>query len=804
MAYSNAIFYIDYEGGSDAARTSLTTVTVANPSGTITRCTKVAHGLVTGACVTLSLFTAWLNTTWKITVVDADNFDLDGAVWQTTADNSGTVAPHGGSSKADAWKTILSGATAVRVAPGDTCRLMAAPNETLVGDCAWTQYSKTITLPGAVTVNIADCQTAWTASANVTVTADTSLFKENTKSMKAVIAGAFTTGKVAYFATGTLDLSAYQQVSFWIISNVVTTSSMLTLRLCSDAIGDVTVHTVTIPALVTANVNYFIPITVDFGGALNSAIASVALYADVDPGAATVYLDNIIACKASSSADSLSLSSLIGKVWNKSWVASTTYAANDIRRPTQPNRNGFCYKVTAGGGGAAGGSEPTWPQEFGATVTDGALTWTCLDLEDTWYPIQSINGTTVKLDNTNYTLGSAGRGYDGATETVATYKREAVKTTMSNSTSDSWWQPLDSGTAVGGQITFSGGWDRTSMTTQNGESWYDAQNGYSYVIGSYSTGSDYITMENISGCRHQTGLMAYSSDCWIVKNCHFPGNSVGINFAGDARSIQVVGLVVANSGNLGVYTGTNSVTGSIRNARISSSGADPGVEISASGFSERLRWRNIVCKNNTSYGFYCRNVSDTYIDTLISANNATAGLYMGYGNIYLNNSTLSDTTSIVVTGTLYGTTCYSQKNGQVADAHLITTDGGTITSATDQRHTASGISWKFRPTSTNRHYRYPLLLSLGRHVCAANTAKSFTIWTRRDSTNINGTLRVAGGQLLGIAETTVACAPTINTWVQSSALTVTSTETGVIELFFEVYDGVGTTNAFWIDDLEVT
>src|ERR1041384_4147884 len=119
MAYTSGLFYIDLEAGSDTARTALTTVTVANPSGTITRATKVAHGLTTGAVVDLTLFTAWLNSAWKITVVDADNFDLDGAVWQTTADNNGTVTPRGGSSKADAWKTFLTGASAARIAPGD-------------------------------------------------------------------------------------------------------------------------------------------------------------------------------------------------------------------------------------------------------------------------------------------------------------------------------------------------------------------------------------------------------------------------------------------------------------------------------------------------------------------------------------------------------------------------------------------------------------------------------------------------------------------------------------------------------------
>lgn len=72
---------------------ALTACTVSNPSGTITRINKTGHGLVTGYNVTLSQFSSWLNNSYVITVVDADNFDLDGAVWETTADTSGTVTP---------------------------------------------------------------------------------------------------------------------------------------------------------------------------------------------------------------------------------------------------------------------------------------------------------------------------------------------------------------------------------------------------------------------------------------------------------------------------------------------------------------------------------------------------------------------------------------------------------------------------------------------------------------------------------------------------------------------------------------
>lgn len=802
MSYSNAVFYIDLESGSDTARTALTTVTVANPSGSITRCTKTAHGLVTGAVVTLSAFTAWLNAAWMITVVDADNFDLDTAVWQATADANGTVTPFGGSSKADAWRTFESGATAARIAPGDTIRVMATPNETLVGNATWTDLSKTVTLAGAVTANITDCETAWTASANVTATADTSLFKENTKSMKAVIAAGFTTGLVAYFATGTLDLSAYEQVSFYVLATGAIPASTLSLRLCSDAAGVTTVHTIAIPASPAANV--WVAVTVNVGSALNSAIASVALYADLDPGSLTVQIDNIIACKAAASADSLTLTSLIGKVWNLSWVASTTYAANDIRRPTQPNRNGFCYKVTAGGGGAAGSSEPTWPALVGATVVDGALTWTCLALEDTYYPIQSINGTTVKLDNYTNNQGNAGRGYSGTTETVATYKREVLNQTMvSNDTTTTYCKAVDSGTQAS-RITFTGGWNRTDMTTQTGETWISGQNGWATAYGYYSVGRSWVTWTNLNAVRCYYGAAPYNSIGTTYNNCHFNGCAQGVqHFSGQSR-VYVTGMVSNNNALYGYHLDNSFATAILNRVRLSNNMFD-GVITANSSYSEaQITVVDGECRNNGQYGVNIRNSAAVKLANVVTGNNVTAGMFVPYTNlITLNNCLIpegTEFTALVAFGNQY---IYSQKHDQTADNHLITTDGGTIISATDQRHTASGISWKFRPTSTNRGISYPLRLSIGKVVCAANTAVNLTIWTRRDSTNINGTLRVAAGQLTGIADTTVACAPTIDTWVQSSTLTVTPTEAGVIEVTFECYDGVGTTNAFWIDDLEV-
>ena len=199
------------------------------------------------------------------------------------------------------------------MATGDhEIRIKASKPATLVGNATWTNASRDVTLAAPVTQLIDDCEAAWTAApANVTAATNSALYRMGTKSVSLNIAGAFTTGKIGYRATGTLDLSGYQQVSFWIKASATINASCLQLKLCTDVAGDVAVHTHTIvPSLFT---NIWTPITIDFGVNLNAAIASIALYSITDTPTATIYLDHFFASKAASAADSLTLVSLISQ-----------------------------------------------------------------------------------------------------------------------------------------------------------------------------------------------------------------------------------------------------------------------------------------------------------------------------------------------------------------------------------------------------------------------------------------------------------------------------------------------------------
>jgi hypothetical protein len=697
----------------------------------------------------------------------------------------------------------IPAASAAAVA-GDTVRCMSSPGPTLVGNATWTQNSRTITLAGAVTVDIATCDSAWTAVTNVTATTS-SANKEGTNAASIAIAAAFTTGKAAYFATGTLDLSAYQQVSFWVRPNATVAANTLSLRLCTDTTGDVSVHTIPIPAIANSS-GVYAPVTVDLGANLNSAIKSVALYQDSDIAAVTLLLDNIIACKASSSADALTLTNLIGKVWNLSWAASSTYSTNDIRTPTTSNRNGYRYKVTAGGGSNSGGSEPTWPQEVGKTVTDGSLTWTCEGLEDTWYSINSIRGTTVIIDQHINANSSGGRGYAGATETVATYRRVTIKSGQQSGSDFSSGNNVQTSGSAGSLITFSGGWDRTNMSSQTGQTWLDGENGYGAAIGTNS--KSYISLNNFGFVRHSYVLFNPST-YWELNFCHAvtlgylnTGGGYGVMQNSSTANLLINGCNFSFNSTHGLHNNNPSNW----KVQASSFNSNQGIGVNFGAYPGTFNVLDVVAKNNGTSGLNTSSRGPLYASGLITGGNGSYGIGVQCANVFLTNCSIPESTKYDLTGYSGGTNTdyriFSQKDGQAAGVHVVTTDGGTISSATDQRHTASGISWKFRPTSTSRNQYYPLPLSVGKVLCTANTAVNVTIWTRRDNTNIQGRLRLPGGQIAGANQDTVVnCAPAINTWTQSSTLTFTPTESGVVELFFEVWDGVGTSNSYWIDDI---
>lgn len=706
-------------------------------------------------------------------------------------DNEGGNDANAGTSFALRWKTFDLGATAARIAPGDTIRVMASLDPTSLGiNATWTDLSETVTLASSLNTLITNCDTAWTASANVTSTADATVYRTSTASASHAIAGAFTTGLASYFPLGaTNDYSAFQGITLWVHANTAISAGSLSIRLCSDALGVTTVDTLAIPAM--PGNSAWQPVWIDKGSSLGSSIQSIALYADTDPGTITVKLDNISTVKAAGN-DSLSLKSLVGK-------------------------------NTAG---------------------------------EYWWSIRSINGTSVTLDDAvNMSPSATPKGYVGTSETVTTYKREAI---LPPNGTPSTHTPMDSGTS-GSPITFSCGWNRTDMSTQTGYSYFDGVNasqpGFSF------NGQTFITIDRWYGARWSTAMITSAND-GVIGTCGGIGSSAsnlnvtgspsritvtefssvgsngsGITIAGNAFVAETLISYSSNSSGVtllgrGISIATLRSRQSASNA-ILVSGADINnlqlgtVEASNSvtGLSFLLnvmdvRIKALTCNSNSGTGLNPSCGINNRIDSATLTNNGTAialsattfingamtiGSLTTSGNttvistgvlqgvLYINSSSFGEATPITFSGTGYSSgRIVVQNYGGVAGDHRTFysngTAGATVVAAATTRHTSSGLAWKFTSQSaTFVSSNFPIVFPVARVAVAANLFTTVRLYTRRASTTVTGTLRCRGGQLAGIAsDVTASSAAAVDTW-EALTLTFTPTEAGVLEFDFLMY-----------------
>lgn len=678
-----------------------------------------------------------------------------------------------GTTFANRWKTITTGATAARIAPGDLIKMIQSPDPTSVGNVTWTKGSASLTLAGALTANIDLCDAAWTAATNVTSTT-TSTRKQGTVACSLAIAGGFGTGKIAHKDLGSvIDFSAYQQVSFWFRTSSLTINGTgLTLRLCSDTTGDAPVNTITVPTV--ARINTYQCMTVDTAGALGSNINSISLAVTSDPVTPTILIDNILACKASSSADSLTLKSLMSK------NLST----------------------------------------------------------ESWYCVKNINGTAVEIDMESNNLPGSSQGYHGTTETVTTYKREPIEVATQQSVQDD-------GTA-GNLIHFQGGWDSTNGTTLVGQTWLTAS-GDGGIANFNTNQSDFVKFSNIGAVRAGNGIVisAASNNCEL-DNCYVVSQGSAGFLLGTSNN-QVIGTIYANNNNgIGVSLSSCDQT-SITEVTVASSNASTGITLSGGAYKVgTVRSADY----NSTRGIHFNQASASTFDLIVSCNNngetgvrfdsaynntigylqdcstnGTSGVLLlgSSNNIFYRGNTSANVTQAVriqsggrnflrrftstesTKVTLDASTAsilYYMREGDSSTAHTIYMEGGSVVSDTTTRHTASGISWRLKPTSTTTINNIrPITLSLAKIAVDANATITVKAYFQRDNSAITGTLVCRGRQIAGVDNDVTASLTTTSAWEQLS-ISFTPTEKGAVEIIGIAYGG--TTNSVYIDDLEVT
>lgn len=675
-----------------------------------------------------------------------------------------------GSSWANAWKTITSGATAARIAPGDTIRVAKSPAPASLGiQATWTNLSKTVTLASALNANIDLCEGAWTAGAGgdttVALTAVATDGKEGSNCMKLTLDSSVQTSKLqAYKATGTLNLSAYQKITFWIKNSAaVADANRWVVKLCSDTAGVTAVDTFVIPAI--PSTYQWIPLTIarTGGGNLGSSIQSIAIYTGSSAPTASsfIYVDDFVACTT----DGLNLQSLISK-----------------------------------NSGEQGGTEA-------------------------WYGIQSINDVTVMLDNGVNTKGNAGRGYWGTTETVTTYKRETIKIAMQSSSTTSANSFQDNGT-LASYIRFEGGYNTTS-SVQEGETFWDGLNGQGFGIG--SNNKTYNSINYFDFCRFYYGFDMDAYDEIINLN-NANNNYYGVYLNGYCAKVGTI-YHANNNDSDGVYS-TSFYRNIITEIKNANNNGRMGIEITNTNGTEFKLIGN--ANNNYYYGVQLGiNSHDNiiYEITLIKENayggiayyqsdnnkiyklhtNGNSGSAITYSPGFGGSATNFIANALIdeaseLGGGWYGDVLYSHNHDQTADNHWIFFSAGTtntVNSQTTTRHTASGIAWRFTCGSNAYDSFTPMKMTVAKIACSANNLVTAKVWMKKDhATNVAGKLICRGGQLAGVASDVSDTKADDTDW-EELTVTFTPTEAGVIEIEVHAWYVAGASYVY-VDDVTVT
>ena len=338
---------------------------------------------------------------------------------------------------------------------------------------------KLSTTPWKVLASTAGGRAAWTASSNVTTDVNIAWSDWNsqhtwqypTGSDHINCSSSSSSGKQAYYALGSAtDLSGYQQISCLVrYKNATRHESRLSLRLCTDATGDTSVHTIPLHGYDIGTNGWMVNV-VDLETNLNSSIQSIALYRDSGTSTEEIYIQNIVACKASSSADSITHNSLVGlnTAADPVWYPVNTLNERGI---IQLNIDARTFQGQNGHGyyGARGAF-------FSATNNTATI-----------YKREPIIGKKILDGN----MASNSEKFDTCTWYAATYGGDFAL--------------ADSGPLV------SCGWNATDMSTQTGHTFIRG-NGMGYA---FYSGNTNVALERLHVTGFRYGINLHGEGLWL-------------------------------------------------------------------------------------------------------------------------------------------------------------------------------------------------------------------------------------------------------------------------------------------------
>ena len=138
-----------------------------------------------------------------------------------------------------------------------------------------------------------DCEDAWTAGSNATVTADTGFKKLGKASVKVVVVSAGASEILAYEDISSIDISDATKVEFWLYSSIAVSAGDLQIRLDDTAAIASAVESIDIPAM-DANTWYRHSLSLA-NPQSDTAIISLGIFQVTNLADFTFYIDDVIA-----------------------------------------------------------------------------------------------------------------------------------------------------------------------------------------------------------------------------------------------------------------------------------------------------------------------------------------------------------------------------------------------------------------------------------------------------------------------------------------------------------------------------
>lgn len=703
------------------ARQSITSSTNATPIVV----TSTSHGLLTGDFVVISNHNTNTNANgwWQITKITDNTFSLDNSVGNGTGS---------GGYFRKVWSAI----------------------DLTYSPC----------------VEISSCsskETVWTASTNVTCDYYTSTYYMSALDLDCLrvqVGTSFTTGKAAYKTISSTDLSGYQQLSFFFIQYAGTTlqASDLSLNLCSDTTGDTVVNSFNLPANTLGNYKVH-TFTIDLATALGSSIQSIALYVNVDRGAATFFFSHILACKDADDTDCLTLTHLIGKnTTNEPWYRIRGIRGSLVWLYTYTLTNDTLYQPT---------------NYYGTTETATAYSYKPILVERT-----EIIGT-VQDDGSSGSPITISGGWD--------------RTDMST-------QTLETFVGYFGQYTSTYGLYMSSRSYINVENMSFL--GFYYALFMVNCDNITVNVNNIINAQYACYLATW-------ENMDITAKTFVNNYYSTQATNNYYGLLTLNINKILASANTSDAT--ILGSGYINVNIDTIANETGSGLKNTAQ--SII--NITTIKYCNEGITDS------ASAKYTIGTIsycvLGFEQIALTTSQLintvfsNNTTDLDDIYNLWGTnidfTTYNLYNKNAESLHIdkylqtnnafTATYFGEMQTSTAVRHTASGLSWKFQATtSTNEHNM--LEMQIAKIAIGASETATVSLWVYKTTTNLTGRLICRKNQLAGLTSDIYddTTSGTINEW-QQIEIEVTPTEAGVVEIFFGVF---GDTSATYIDDISVS